>query len=191
MACPEDGDTTKTHEAKNKGFTTVEHEENSKETSISSPDRDYEPSLDDDQQDFSGADGYNSGGEQKPKTIGQSLPLKKRRIHKKRKVKIPPHKKAKRKRKDSYSSSSSCSSSSSSSSSLSQESSEDLLSRNEIWKMTKSSKENSWKLHNDLGKSFSKNLKEYYTKTEVRENIVEDLKTLTALCNLIMRLKCI
>ena len=151
-------------------------------TAPSAPPPGHDASADwkDEQQDCADSGGYNTGSNDDPPTTRPSSPPpKKRRTQArspkrngKRKAKMPPSKKTKRKRKDSYSSSSSCSLSSSSS--LSSESSGDSSSEDNIWRMTKSGKENSWKLPKDLAKSFSKNLREHYTEAEIRENILED-----------------
>ena len=177
MASPEAGDSTPSRSTENKGFTSVEDELITKETTIHSSEREPDPDYEDGKQDYADSGGYDTLDP--PATRPYSSSRKKRRLrspkentNRKRKAKMPPSKKAKRKRKDSYSSSSSCSSSSPSS--LSSESSGDSSSEDNIWQMTKSGEENSWKLPKDLAKSFSRNLREHYTEAEIRENILED-----------------
>ena len=120
MASPEAGDSTPSRSTENKGFTSVEDELITKETTIHSSEREPDPDYEDGKQDYADSGGYDTLDP--PATRPYSSSRKKRRLrspkentNRKRKAKMPPSKKAKRKRKDSYSSSSSCSSSSPSS----------------------------------------------------------------------------
>ena len=121
---------------------------NSQNTSIQLPERNS-----DDHHDYSDSNEYNTGFDAYP-AIRRPLtpPQKKLRVrplpkkNRKRKAQMSNSKKSKCKRRDSHSSSSS---SSSSSCWLGLESSRDSFSeesQDNIWRMTKSGEENSWKL---------------------------------------------